>query len=373
MHKITYIISDINKAIAFEWIVDKLNNQEFQLSFILLNPRQSELATFLLARNIPTSHISFQNKRDYPRAFFKVFQILRKSQPDIIHCHLFHANVIGLTCGWILNIRKRIYTRHHSSYNWEYNRKGVRIDKVISWLATDIVAISQNTRDILVTQEKVSSRKIHLIHHGFDLDAFGKVDKSRIESLGSRYNPNKKFPVIGVIARCIEWKGLQYIIPAFKKLLYDYSNAFLILANANGPYKPEVEKLLAGLPDNSYMTIPFENDLFTLYQLFDVYVHTPINPTVEAFGQTYVEALAAGIPSVFTMSGVAPEFVEHERNAWVVDFKDINATHKSILRLLTDKGLSERLKKNGRRDIQRFELGHMISKLEKLYESQVRR
>jgi glycosyltransferase involved in cell wall biosynthesis len=178
---------------------------------------------------------------------------------------------------------------------------------------------------------------------------------------------------VGVISRWLHLKGLQYIIPAFKTLLYDYSNAFLILANANGPYKPEVEKLLAGLPDNSYMTIPFENDLFTLYQLFDVYVHTPINPTVEAFGQTYVEALAAGIPSVFTMSGVAPEFVEHERNAWVVDFKDINATHKSILRLLTDKGLSERLKKNGRRDIQRFELGHMISKLEKLYESQVRR
>ena len=73
-----------------------------------------------------------------------------------------------------------------------------------------------------------------------------------------------------------------------------------------------IQEAVKELPQNSYCVIPFEKDLFSLYQLFDVYVHTPINPTLEAFGQTYVEALAAGIPSVFTMSGVAPQFVLHE-------------------------------------------------------------
>jgi glycosyltransferase involved in cell wall biosynthesis len=91
----------------------------------------------------------------------------------------------------------------------------------------------------------------------------------------------------------------------------------------------------------------------------------PLNPTIEAFGQTYVEALAAGIPSIFTMSGVAPEFVEHEKNAMVVDFKDQNGIYNSVSRLLADKDLSERMVKNGKRDVQRFELGNMISKLEK--------
>jgi peptidoglycan/LPS O-acetylase OafA/YrhL len=36
-------------------------------------------------------------------------------------------------------------------------------------------------------------------------------------------------------------------------------------------------------------------------------------------------------------------------------------------------GIQERMVKNGKRDVQRFELGNMISKLEKLYECQVRR
>jgi glycosyltransferase involved in cell wall biosynthesis len=126
--------------------------------------------------------------------------------------------------------------------------------------------------------------------------------------------------------------------------------------------------MLASLPEHSHISIPFENDLFALYQLFDVYVHTPLNPTIEAFGQTYVEALAAGIPSVFSLSGAAPEFIEHEKNALVVDFEDKEQIYESIGRLLTDKDLSESLIKNGRQDIKRFKLRHMINKLEKLYQ-----
>jgi glycosyltransferase involved in cell wall biosynthesis len=226
---------------------------------------------------------------------------------------------------------------------------------------------------VLLKRENVLPTKISLIHHGFDMDSFQRISLDRIENLKKKYNPHNRAPAIGVIARWLHLKGLQYIIPAFQQVLADYPNAFIILANANGPYKEEIDSMLASLPEHSHISIPFENDLFALYQLFDVYVHTPLNPTIEAFGQTYVEALAAGIPSIFTMSGVAPEFVEHEKNAMVVDFKDQNGIYNSVSRLLADKDLSERMVKNGKRDVQRFELGNMISKLEKLYECQVRR
>ncbi len=44
-------------------------------------------------------------------------------------------------------------------------------------------------------------------------------------------------------------------------------------------------------------------------------MHVTIGKHYEAFGQIYVEALAAGIPSVFTLTGIAPEIIEHEHNA----------------------------------------------------------
>jgi glycosyltransferase involved in cell wall biosynthesis len=376
LKKITYLISNIDKAIAFEWVVEQLDRERFQLSFILFNPTVSKFEDYLAEHHIPFTRIDYHNLGDLPQALLRTVQIFKKSKPDIIHCHLFDATLMSLTAGKLAGVKKRIYTRHHSTYNWQYNKKGVWLDRLINWLATDIVAISENVRKVLLKNEHVPPRKIHLIHHGFDLDAFRIVDKERIKSLSDKHKIIGKKPIIGVIARWIEWKGIQYIIPAFRKLLETHPDALLILANANGPYKPEIERLLHELPEDTFQTIPFENDLFALYQLFDVYVHTPINPTIEAFGQTYVEALAAGVPSVFTMSGVAPEFIEHEKNALLVPFEDEHEIYKSIMRLLRDKDLSARLVENGKRDIQTFALHHMIHRLEKLYlasERQVRR
>lgn len=367
MKKVVYILSHINKSLAFEWIATQLPSDNTHLSFILLNPGPSELELFLKRQGIPYTSISYRGIIDFPVAFIKLLFLLRKEKPDIIHCHLFHATLIGLLAGWFAGIKRRIYTRHHSTYNWEYNKKGVWIDRFLNWLATDIVAISQNVKQVLPEKEKVKPSKIRLIHHGFDLDAFANVETHRIDILREKNNPGNKSPVIGVIARWIEWKGIQFIIPAFRKLLLDYPNALLILANANGPYKLEIQGLLAELPEGSYKMIPFENDLFALYQLFDIYVHVPINPEIEAFGQTYVEALAAGIPSVFTLSGVASEFIEHEKNALVVPFHDSESIYYSIVRLLDDEMLKNKMVDNARESIKQFELSTMIQKLKKLY------
>jgi glycosyltransferase involved in cell wall biosynthesis len=368
LKKVTYLISNINKAIAFEWIAQHFPNHNLQLSFVLLNTGPSELESSLKKNNVRVTRIHFAGSRHLAKAFFKLYGLLRETKPDIIHCHLFHATLLGLVTGRLAGVKRCIYTRHHSTYNWQYNKKGVWLDRLLNWLATDIVAISENVRNVLLNNEKVPSAKVRLIQHGFDLKAFQSISPDRIENLREKYNPHNRAPAIGVIARWLHLKGLQYIIPAFQQVLADYPNAFIILANANGPYQQEIEILLAGLPEQSYISIPFENDLFALYQLFDVYVHAPIDPTIEAFGQTYVEALAAGIPSVFSLSGAAPEFIEHEKNALVVDFEDKEQIYESIGRLLTDKDLSESLIKNGRQDIKRFKLRHMINKLEKLYQ-----
>jgi glycosyltransferase involved in cell wall biosynthesis len=208
-----------------------------------------------------------------------------------------------------------------------------------------------------------------MIHHGFDLESFDNIPRAAIEELEAKYNPRHKKPVIGVVARYSHWKGIQYAIEAFKKLLADYPNARLLLANAKkGDYKDEIAALLAELPADSYHEIVFEHNLFALYRLFDVYVHLPIDAELEAFGQTYVEALAAGIPSVFTNSGVAREFIRHGENALVVDFQNSAQTYEAILKLLRDDELRKKLSDNGKLDVKKmFSLKIMIDKMEKLY------
>lgn len=365
--KVSIIVSNIEKSLAFEWIGKHLNHDSVDLSFVLINSNRSPLQEFLYEHNILCYNFKYDKKSELPIIILSLIRFFRATKPDIVHCHLFDASLIGLLAGRIAGVKKRIYTRHHSTYNHIYNKKGVYFDMVINSLATDIVAISKNVEKVLIEKEKVDPKKITLIHHGFDLKAFASPDKQAVQALMQKHNPEGKGPVIGVIARWIEWKGIQYVIPAFKSLLNEYPNALLILANAKGPYANNIKGLLSELPTGSYQLIDFEHDLFALYHLFDIYVHVPVDPEIEAFGQTYVEALAAGVPSVFTLSGIAKEFVEHERNASVVPYTDSDAIYNSIKLLLAQSDLRNGLIENGKKDVVQFKLDNMINELEQLY------
>lgn len=368
MKSITYIISNINKSLGFEWLAEGIDKNKFKISFLLLNPSASVLEEFLIAKGIFIKRICYRGKKDFLSTFITLCFFLRKNKPDIVHVHLFDASLIGLMAAKFAGIRRRICTRHHGSMHHIYNPPAVKYDNLINRLATDVVVLCETSKKFLIEKEKALSEKICVIPHGFELEKFEGVSQDRVDALKRKHNIIGQHPIIGVISRYTHWKGVQYIIPSLRKLLIDFPNALLILANANGDYQKEIRELLEEIPYQNYTEILFEEDVFALYKLFNVFVHTPIANHFEAFGQTYVEALASGIPSVFTLSGIANDFIENEKNALVVDYENPDAIHKAILRLLNDNELVKSLSSQGKKDVQRlFPLERMIQPLEELY------
>jgi len=364
--KITYILSKIDKAIAFEWITTALKKKH-EFSFIFIGGEKGHLYSWLEEKEIPVYFIPYSGKFSIPTAFFQLSRLLIKLKSEIVHTHLFEANLLGLTAAKLLGIPKRIYTRHHSTFHHEFYPNAVKWDRWCNWIATDIVAITKSVKNVLIDKEQVNSNKISLIEHGFKLDDFAKVDVQKLAQLKNKYNIPEDKIIIGAISRYIEWKGTRYIINAFKTLFEKNSNLHLVLANASGPDKELVKKELSMLPKASFTEILFENDLFTLYGIFDVFVHCPINSKIEAFGQTYVESLAASVPSVFTLSGVANDFIINERNALIVDYMQADQIVSAVQKLTTDKELIKKIKINGLADVQAYSLEVMIHKLEILY------
>ena len=367
MKKVTYIISNINKAFAFEWITERLN-KNILLEFILLNPDTSELENFLRQKRFPVHYIKYTGKKHLPSAILKIFFILKQNKTDIIHTHLLDASLCGIIAGKLAGIKTRIHTRHHSTYHHVYHPHAVKYDKIINKLSTHIIAISENVKNILIEKENVTSNKITLIHHGFDLEKFKNTDEKKVEKLKEKYGIKSSHPIIGVISSYTHWKGIQYIIPAFIQILADYPNAKLILCNAKGEYKNEIQHLLSELPKKNYIEIEFENDLFSLYKIFNLVIHTPIDKHSEAFGQVYVEALAAGIPGIFTLSGIANEFIIDKINALVVAYKNSNDIYLKMIEILKNEELKYFIIQNGSNDVNKlFQLKNMINKLELLY------
>lgn len=366
--KITYIISDINKAISFEWIASHFyNNYNIKLNFIFLGCDNSDTVNFFRLNNYSFHLVPCANKIHWPFAFISILKILKATKPDIVHCHLLTANILGLSAAFLSKIKTRIYTRHHSSYHHDYNRKGIFWDNASNFFSTKIVSISSVVTDILLNVEGVDDSKVYNIPHGFDLSNFSNVSENRIQSFFSRTNiPKDKF-IIGVASRFVDWKGLQFIFPAFSDLLIN-NNVHLLLLNSFGSFEDVVFDYLSKLPQNSYTLVRFENDMPAAYASMDVFVHVPINAHVEAFGQVYVEALASGIPSVFTLSGIASEFVVHRNNALVVPFCDVSSIVSSIQELINDRNLREQLSEAGLASVQeKYSLSKMLISLEKLY------
>lgn len=365
---ITYIISDIKKSVFFEHTALLLRNNGIEINFILINSQNTTFESFLKSNNFQIEHIQVSSISKSFKEVIRCRKILKKFKTTTIHCHLGTANWVGLWAGKLAGIKKRIFTRHAGEPLF-YSKKEKIIDKIQNFLASDIVSISQNISEIL-TEQGVSEKKIHLIHHGFDLDRFSVPNTDEVIRIKKRYNPQGNFPLVGVIARWMEWKGIQFTVLAFQKLLIDYPNAKLCLFNCSetADYSKGINKLLESLPQNSYKKIEFEENVYDLYQLFDVYVHVPINPSAEAFGQTYVEALASGIPSIFTLSGIAREFVT-EKNAIIVPFKNEISIFEAIKEILNDQPDTEKKIKQGKSDVfEKFGLDTYIKKLIILYD-----
>lgn len=366
MH-VCYIISDINKAVFFEKTLVSLRDN-CKVSVILINGENGELHQFLIENKFDFFILNNKKISTSFANILKCRKFLKQLKPDLIHCHLAHANWIGLISARFAGIKKRIYTRHSGELihlNW----KEKTIDKIQNLFATDIVSISKIIDDLLKKQG-VSSKKRTLIHHGFEIDRFENFNSEEVNRIKKQYNPSNLHPTIGVIARWIEFKGIEYVIQAFEKFIQEEKNAHLLLfgADFNLSYSPVILKALEKIPKENYSIIKFENNVYDLYHLFDIYVHVPINPFCEAFGQTYIEALASGTPSIFTLSGVASEVIIDKENALVVPFADDNAIFNGLKEIHSNSELRKKLISNGKKMVnQNFQFDTYLQKLIDLY------
>src|SRR5688572_22504085 len=111
MRKVCYIVSDIEKALAFEWLSIALK-QKFELIFIHIGKNESALMLFLKDHGIRNYYVN--GASPFVLQWLSVFKILRAEKPQIVHTHMWTANLIGLSTAWVLNIKKRIFTRHHA-------------------------------------------------------------------------------------------------------------------------------------------------------------------------------------------------------------------------------------------------------------------
>lgn len=281
----------------------------------------------------------------------------------------------------------RVFTREHPSIKY-YTRHPLSRHRLIWECSTNVIAVTKKSREGMI-EDGIPAEKITLIPTGFDLREYENIGSDRVEKLRAKYLGNHQGPVIGVAARYVRWKGVEYIIEAHQKILKTAPNAILILSGTGidraaleekmGTARKEdivapqyddvlaISEKLSQLPAGSYIEIPFESDLHALFKLFDVFVHAPIDCINETFGQVYVDAALSRIPSVITFAGSAADFALHQENAWIVDYQNSEQIAEGVLTLLGDPLLREKLATNAFLSAQQYAIENHLQQLEDFY------
>lgn len=366
--RLTYVISNIDRWAQFEWIAEELVRREYAVQFIVLNTKPGYFENYLREKKYTVFSLKYSGKSDLPRVIWQIQQLLKNWRTDIVHCHFLDATLAGLSAAILAGVQKRIHTRHHANYHLKYSQKGVLLDRYNNKLSTKIVAISRIVKEILVNEEGVDPEKVQVVNHGFRLNDFVHVSAEQILSIKNKYKLPSGHTIIGVASRFIDWKGVQYIVPAFKKILNSQPNAILILANARGPDALKINQLLNGIPEKNIRLIEFENDMAALFHCFDIFVHCPIDSVVEGFGQVYIEAAAAQLPCIFTRSGIANDYFVDGLDCLIVPHQSVEDIASAMLRLLADPILRKRLGENAQKmALKDFGIERMVDEFEGIY------
>ena len=384
--KVTCIFTHPIRWVPFELVAKYIDKNKFEIDYIILNQGDPMIAC-LKELNIRHTVTSYPDYSNTPEMVKFIYEHLIKNKTDIVHTHWFAGSFSGMQAAHYAQVPVRIFTREHPSIKY-YSRHAASKHRLIWECATNVIAVTNKSKEGMI-EDGIPESKITIIPTGFDVNEYENVEISRIDQLRTKYLANHQGPVIGVAARYVRWKGVEYVIEAYKKVLETYPNALLVLSGTGIDRTNLEEKIskarkedivapqyddmisitekLSQLPNHSYIEIPFEADLFALFKLFDVFVHAPTDDIQETFGQVYVDAMLSRVPSVITLAGSALDHAIHQENAWVVDYKNSDQIAQGILTLLSDIRLRENMINNAFLRAQKYDIKNHIQQLEEFY------
>ncbi len=338
-------------------------NRNHEIIFIILTEHGSPVSDYfdlLKKQGIKAYNIIIRFDIDL-FCFCKLFFLIKKLKPWLVHTHLIHGDIYGIAAAWLAGTERIVSTKH----NDDSFRRNMLLRSVNSFLnrrADRIIAISKWVCSFVCEVEGVPTGKVKTIHYGLgqsETASHGKPFREEMGFSGSEI-------VLGIIARLVEQKGHCYLIEAFAKA-FEKNRHIRLLIVGEGELKKPLENLVQKKHlEGVIIFTGYRNNINDILGALDIFVHPSL---WEGFGLAILEAMAMGKPVVATNISAIPELVEAGVTGLLVPPKDINSLADAVVRLSQDEGMRKKLGQNARqRSRKLFSFEIMVEKTEKLYD-----
>jgi len=289
---------------------------------------------------------------------------MRRERIDVVHTHVWNADVWGRVAGFLAGVPVRI-TTYHSVDVWK-RRRHLAVDFCLARISNGIVCVSEAVRSFYRSRAGVPESKLRVVLNGIDPSAFEAP--VNVAAKRRELGLPAEGPVMIVVARLLPEKGHRYLIEAVSELRRSFPTATLLVVGA-GPSREDldVRARALGLHGSGVRFLGERRDVPELLAASDVFVLP--SSIREGLSISLLEAMAARRPVLVTDIGGNRQTVDDGKTGLVVAPADAAALHRGLLELLQDPMRARELAEAGRAKLDReFGAQRMVSDTEALYE-----
>jgi glycosyltransferase involved in cell wall biosynthesis len=337
------------------------------------------------ALGVKVTSLDCRNLRDLPKGVRRLRRLLQNSRADLIHTHLWAANVIGRVAGRLCGIPVigSIHNPDHEPDAWDDGAEVSPLKRRLAWLmdrwtahfgCKRLVAVSEYVKRSAHERLGFPLEWIDQLYNPIDIDQFQSgAPRRRRKLIEELRAPEGSFVLLNV-ARVSPQKGLLYAIRALPAVREKYPETYLVSVGStvDRRWLSRLEAEADSLGVARYIRFLGERrDIPDLLRCCDLFVFPSL---YEGLGISLIEAMASGCACVASRAGPITEVIRHGVDGWLVPPADVQALADAVCLLLNDEERRKRLEGAAAESVRaRFHPETAARELEDIYEAVLRR
>jgi glycosyltransferase involved in cell wall biosynthesis len=380
---VVHVIEDLGPGGAERLLYTNLKNldsQRIRSTVVTVYPRATHWSQAIRDLGVPVISLECQTPRNLLSGIRRFRSWLAKEQPDLIHSHLWAANVIARVAGRLAGIPviSSIHNPDHEPEAWN-DGADVSLGKRLAAKTIDrwtsrfgnqkLIAVSDYVRRSAHKSLKFPLGDIELLYNPIDVDQFsGAMSRERAELLRECGLPKDTLLLVSV-GRVSPQKGLLYALRALPAILESYPAAHLVSVGATTDRECVArltnEAKHLGVAGHFHL-IGARRDVIEFLRAADVFLFPSL---YEGLGIALIEAMAAGCACVASDAGPIPEIISDGQTGILVPSGNSDALAEAVTRLLASSELRSELGTAARQTaLQRFQPQPAADYLTEIYE-----
>jgi glycosyltransferase involved in cell wall biosynthesis len=212
------------------------------------------------------------------------------------------------------------------------------LPKLLFWgirKAAFFIAVSQTMAEDIYTFRFPNGR-IKLIPNAVDTEQFIPVASTDKEAGKKKFGLDSEFVAI-FVGKLIDFKGVEYLVEAWKEFVADKSKNAVLLMAGTGPLQQQLESFISkhNLQKNIKL-LGVRRDISDLMQLSDIFI---LPSYTEGLSNTLLEAMSCGLPPVCTEISGNIDLVKNNENGLLYKAGDAKALYDQICLLYEKRNL----------------------------------